>query len=215
MQEMPESPTPPERQSGHSRAAAHAVRAQVIHSQLVASGHRSLSAACVIIVLHVLVYASGLALVGPWPGLWLIWGVGALFVWASLIDIQSFEIPDWATMVLTGAALYWITTDPGTLWLAHVIGAIFWAGSFEIIRRIFIWRRGFDGLGFGDVKLMVPLALLCGPVGTAQMVFLAATAAVAVMLIVAVLRRQVIAKIALPFGPFLCFATWIVWISGL
>ncbi|WP_195818698.1 prepilin peptidase [Roseobacter sp. MH60115] len=212
---MPESSTPPEQQSGHSRAGAHAARAQVIHAQLVASGHRPLSVACASLVLHVLVYASGLALLGPWPGLWLIWGIGALLVWASCVDVQRFEIPDWATVGLTGAALYWIATDPGILWLEHAIGAIFWAGSFEIIRRVFIWRSGFDGLGFGDVKLMAPLALLCGPVGSAQMVFLAATAAVAVMLSVAVLRRQAVANIALPFGPFLCFATWIVWISGL
>lgn len=187
----------------------------MIHAQLVASGHRPLAIACASFVLHVLVYASGLALLGPWPGLWLIWGVGALLVWASCIDVQRFEIPDLATVGLTCAALYWIATDPGVLWLAHMVGAIFWAGSFEVIRRVFIWHRGFDGLGFGDVKLMAPLALLCGPVGTAQMVFVAATAAVAVLLIISRLRRQPLVNIALPFGPFLCFATWINWISEL
>ncbi|WP_159980198.1 prepilin peptidase [Roseobacter cerasinus] len=166
-------------------------------------------------MLHLLVYASGLALLGPWPGIWLIWGIGAALIWASVVDFQRFEIPDLATITLTGLALYWIATDASVLWPEHVIGALFWAAGFEVIRRIFIWRAGFDGLGFGDVKLMIPLALLCGPISAAQMVFLAAVAALGVMAVVVVVRKLPITGVALPFGPFLCFATWITWISML
>lgn len=160
-------------------------------------------------------YASGLVLLGPWPGVWLVWVVGGLLVWASAIDIQRFEIPDWATLGLTGAALYWLAIDTGAFWQAHVIGAVFWFMSFEIIRRVFVWRAGFDGLGFGDVKLIVPLALLCGPAATTQMVLLAAVSALALMFTVAALREQMVTNVALPFGPFLCFAAWITWISRL
>lgn len=187
----------------------------MIHSQLAASQNRSISTVCLAIVLHILGYASGLAMLGPWPGMWLIWGIGSFLVWASVIDFLRFEIPDWATLGATCAALFWMATDPNVLWQAHALGAIFWPISFEVIRRAFMWRSGFDGLGFGDVKLMVPLALLCGPIATADMVLLATITALGLMVAVAALRRQPVANLALPFGPFLCFSAWIVWISEL
>lgn len=95
--------------------------------------------------------------------MWLVWTIGTLFIWASVVDFRKFEIPDLATAGLTCAALYWSVNDHAIPWPAHVLGAMFWPVAFEAIRRVFLWQSGFDGLGFGDVKLMVPLALLCGP----------------------------------------------------
>ncbi|GGX44463.1 hypothetical protein GCM10007385_10510 [Tateyamaria omphalii] len=161
------------------------------------------------------VYASGLALLGPWPGIWLVWAVSAGFIWVSIVDFRQFEIPDLATIGLICAALFWIATDPRVPWQAHIAGAVFWPIGFEAIRRMFLWRSGFDGLGFGDVKLMVPLALFCGPVATANMVLFATLSALGLMLTLAALRRQPITHLAMPFGPFLCFSTWITWVSGL
>ncbi|MBY5934922.1 A24 family peptidase [Tateyamaria omphalii] len=154
-------------------------------------------------------------MLGPWTGTILIWTIGGCLIWASVVDFIRFEIPNFATLGLTCAALYWVATDARVPWQDHVLAAVFWPIAFELIRRVFLWRSGFDGLGFGDVKLMAPIALCCGLIGSAQVVLIAAMAALGFVLISSLWRGRAAIHVALPFGPFLCFAAWVVWISTL
>ncbi len=62
-----------------------------------------------------------------------------------------------------------------------------------------------QGIGFGDVKLMVPLGLLFGPVNTILLLFVAFICGgfVGTYLLV---TKQATLKTAVPFGPFLAGA---------
>lgn len=167
------------------------------------------------VVAHVLAYASLGFWLGPLPGTPLIWAVGGALVWASVIDLRQFEIPDLATLALTLLAVFWMWNDPRVPMVEHLLAGIFWPLAFQLVRQFFLWRRGFDGLGFGDVKLMVPLGLLCGLGGTTDLVLCAALAATLSIGALALVRKQNARILPLPFGPFLCASAWSIWIFSL
>jgi hypothetical protein len=52
-------------------------------------------------------------------------------------------------------------------------------GALWIVREVFFRRRGFDGLGFGDVKLAAAGAMLVGSVGFSLALFTASLAGIA------------------------------------
>jgi prepilin signal peptidase PulO-like enzyme (type II secretory pathway) len=91
--------------------------------------------------------------------------VVAATTWIVWQDSTDFTIPDGAVaaLALVGAASR-IVTDAGGLVLP-LLDAALAGGALWILREVYYRRRGFDGLGFGDVKLAAAGSLLVGLTG--------------------------------------------------
>lgn len=149
--------------------------------------------------------------------MWIGVGLALVLIWISVVDIEQFEIPDAASVVLfiTGGA--YVLLWPDILILDHLLGAVIWPALFWLVGVVYLRWRGVHGLGFGDVKLMAGIALWVGFQGTVLVVLAASLAGIAVLLVYMVVQRGKIAEIgksAVAFGPFLCLSAWAVWLQG-
>ena len=129
-------------------------------------------------------------------------------------DLTSMLIPDRYTAGLAVIAALALLADDATVEtvlmaaaLAAAIGAALFAIGLAYSRI-----RGFDGIGFGDVKLLAASAMLVGPWGIGVQLVLATTAALVFVVIRSVRRgRPLRATTRIPFGAFLAPSAVIVW----
>lgn len=110
---------------------------------------------------------------------------GALVAWVAWQDLADFTIPDGAVLgialvglserLMAGAGLLLPATE--TLLLAAadglIVGGLLWA-----VRELWYRRLGYDGLGFGDVKLGAAAAVLVGAHGFAVGLLVASLAGI-------------------------------------
>jgi leader peptidase (prepilin peptidase)/N-methyltransferase len=145
------------------------------------------------------------------------WLDALLGVWLlalGWIDARRWLLPDSLTLPLVAAGLaaaaLWA---PGDL-VDRAAGAAAGYAGLRAVGWAYRRWRGREGLGGGDAKLLAAAGAWTGASGLASVVFgaaaLALTAAGAMMLMGHGLRRDS----ALPFGPFLAFAAWLVWLFG-
>ncbi|MGH7114774.1 MAG: prepilin peptidase [Stellaceae bacterium] len=129
------------------------------------------------------------------------------------IDVRHWLLPDALTLplILVGLAAA-IAFDPRAL-LDRALGAV--AGYLALRGIAMLYRvvRGRDGLGEGDAKLLAAAGAWVGASGLPQVVLIAALAGLfaAACLRLAGLRLGL--RSAVPFGPFLALATWLVWLG--
>lgn len=148
------------------------------------------------------------------------WAFAALFVLggmlliASFIDLESFLLPD--VLTLPGAALALAAATfllgPGSgpdAWIANgktaLLGAAIGGGGFWLLRVGYKLLRGAEGLGLGDVKLMLLLGALVGPQGLPLTLLLAGITALLASILYMIRSGQG-GKTPIPFGPFLSLA---------
>lgn len=129
-------------------------------------------------------------------------------------DLTSMLIPDRYTLGLAVIAALALLADGATAWdllIAAASALAIGAGLFAI-SLAYGWARGFDGIGFGDVKLLAASAVLVGPWGIGLQLVLATTAALTFVVIRSVRRgRRLRATTRIPFGAFLAPSAVIVW----
>lgn len=143
--------------------------------------------------------------------------IAAMVGWIAWQDIRDFTIPDGplvAIAVLGAALRLGMAGDlPGES-LAIGVDAFLCGGALLAIREGFYRLKGFDGLGFGDVKLAAAGGILVGTEGFAH-ALLAASALGLVLVFVLSLRRRMPPLDRLPFGALLAPACGIVWALSL
>jgi len=134
----------------------------------------------------------------------LLMAIVAVLVVIVVYDLRHLIIPDELVIVLTGLALarlgYLTILSESTLWSfgLTLLGAV---GASAFFALVWYGTSG-RGLGFGDVKLAAPLALLVGSAGVFSTVVLSfwIGAVVSVGLLLAgKLARSTQGKTALPF----------------
>jgi leader peptidase (prepilin peptidase) / N-methyltransferase len=141
-------------------------------------------------------------------------GLQIYFLWSLLvvtyIDIDFRIIPDrfslgnWGLAV--AAALYF--DDPG-LW-PGLFGGLLGFGMFFLLAWGYEKLKGVEGLGFGDVKMMGWLGTWLGLEWVPFIIFVASVSGLVVGLIQMRKSKEGLQS-ALPFGPFLAFATLVAW----
>lgn len=159
----------------------------------------------------------GLALAvvyGPgWPFV-VLFVLGGLLLTASFIDLEAFLLPDVITLPGAVLALFASTflLGPGSgpdAWLANgqtaLWGAGLGGGGFWLLRLGYRALRGGEGLGLGDVKLMLLIGALTGPQGLPLTLLLAGITALLAALI-HMARTGQGHQAPIPFGPFLSLA---------
>lgn len=148
------------------------------------------------------------------------WGVyllmGALLITASVIDLESFLLPDVLTIPGTVLALLAATFLLGQgphldRFTDALMGLAVGGGVFYLLHLGYRLLRGAEGLGLGDVKLMCLIGALCGPQSLPFVILVGAVSALAASAFWLV-KSSDGARTPVPFGPFLAFAAlaWII-----
>jgi leader peptidase (prepilin peptidase)/N-methyltransferase len=159
--------------------------------------------------------------VAAWAALtvsgWLLW-TSCLLGWTLLalaaIDFKYFLLPDFLTLPLIAAGLFVIWALDSPVLLPHAIGAV--AGfAFVVAIRYLYWKlRGREGMGLGDAKLLSASGAWVSWESLTSVVLIAALSALAFTLFSAARSGRISLADRVPFGAFLCFGTWIVWLYG-
>ncbi len=97
---------------------------------------------------------------------------------------------------------------------AAIIGAALGYAAFRAIDIIFQRVRGREGLGQGDAKLLAAIGAWGGWIALPFVVFIGASATLAVVAARRVAGRTINDQTEIPFGPGLCLAGFVVLIYG-
>lgn len=170
-------------------------------------------------------YPAMEALYGLWGlGLALVYGpglafavhmfFGGLFLVASFIDLDSYILPDILTLPGAVLALAAGSLALGLGWQESFLGAGIGAGMFLAVQRLYRGLRGQEGLGTGDVKLMLSIGALGGPMALPLVLTVGATSALAASLFYVLRPGSKGMQTRIPFGPFLCLGSMVNTLFG-
>ncbi|MFP4399749.1 MAG: prepilin peptidase [Desulfonatronovibrio sp.] len=137
-----------------------------------------------------------------------------LLIIASFIDLELFILPDIIT--LPGAALaFGASFFLPISWQASLLGALIGAGFFLFLQKSYQTIKKIEGLGTGDIKLMLMLGALTGWQGLPVMIFLSAVLGLLGALFYMKKSRNTQAmQTPVPFGPFLALGAVIYILYG-
>jgi leader peptidase (prepilin peptidase)/N-methyltransferase len=156
---------------------------------------------------------SGFSL--PWPFAIASTLLGALMIAGADVDSRVFLLPDTVTLggTVSGivAAFTLSAGEPLSSALGAGIQALGTAAAVALVRWTYSQYKGYEGLGFGDVKLAAAVGAWL-PLQAIPLCFALATCAALVTVIAERLRgRQIDGTMKLPFGAFLCPALWLIY----
>lgn len=147
------------------------------------------------------------------PLFWLLVALALIIVFFT--DVVYMIIPDEAVVFLTIITLLYRITlvGFGAMQLRDVwLMLLSTLGACGFLYLLWFFTKG-KGIGFGDVKLMVPLSLLLGWPRTLVAVFLAFVIG-AFFGVILLTIKKVKLKQAIPFGPFLIIGALISLVWG-
>ncbi len=131
---------------------------------------------------------------------------------ASFIDLEIFILPDIIT--LPGAALAFLASFILPIsWQDSLFGAIIGAGLFLLIQRSYRAIKKIDGLGTGDIKIMLMLGALTGWQGLPILIFSSAAMGLVAAIFYMKAGTAQTMQTPIPFGPFLALGAiiYILW----
>jgi len=130
----------------------------------------------------------------------------------ALFDIRSFRLPNvlTATLFIAGAVFAFILPRFGLA--DHLIGGAVGLVFFPLLNFGYKSLRGRDGIGLGDAKLLAAIGVWLGWQGLPVVLLVASLTGLAVGIIGGASKGGSISQSKIPFGPFLCLGTWIIWL---
>jgi leader peptidase (prepilin peptidase)/N-methyltransferase len=147
---------------------------------------------------------------GTWLDSLLGWWLLAL----GWIDLRRWLLPDVLTLPLVVAGLLAaVILDPEQL-TDRSLGAALGYLGFRLIASAYRAVRGREGLGQGDAKLLAASGAWVGASALPQVILGAAVSALLAAGCLRLAGMRLAAHSALPFGPFLALATWLIWVFG-
>ena len=130
------------------------------------------------------------------------------------IDWQLLRLPDILTLPLLGLGLAATLLEAPDALLSSVIGALAGYLALRLIDEGYRRLRGHEGLGQGDAKLLAAGGAWLGWEALPWVVLLAAFVGLALALLQRARGVALTRDTALPFGPPLALAIWIVRLHG-
>jgi leader peptidase (prepilin peptidase) / N-methyltransferase len=147
-------------------------------------------------------------------GIWLDCLLGWWLLALAWIDLRRWLLPDALTLPLVIAGLAAAAAfDPERL-TERALGAAVGYLSLRLVALIYRGLRGREGLGGGDAKLLAASGAWVGAGALPLLVLIAATSALMAAAGLRLVGIRLGARSALPFGPFLAVATWLIWLFG-
>jgi len=141
-----------------------------------------------------------------------------LLLWLSYIDIRERRLPNKLVLVVAGIGLAYSATlsfyfSQPSLLKQSLLGPLYSGGPALALALGYLFIRGKEGFGMGDVKLLAALGFFFGPIGLWLLPIACVAAALVQIscLIVAKLslpsgKRQKARRQAFAFGPYIAFA---------
>lgn len=127
-------------------------------------------------------------------------------------DLETERLPDIVTLPGLAVGLAWsIFGPPG--FVDGLVGAALGAGVLLAIRWLWLWWKGVDGMGLGDVKMLAMVGAFLGWRQIWVVLFLASLAGALVGVSLTVLRGRSLQS-RLPFGTFLALAAFAASVWG-
>lgn len=148
---------------------------------------------------------------GPTPDFLFLLVLTSLFLVASGIDLKTRILPDAITLPAAAMALAWASWRGDAM--DAFLGAVLGTGVFWLIAWGYEKRTGTEGLGLGDVKLMLPIGAMAGVLKLPLVILGASLAALAAFGVLALMDRN-LREGRLPLGPFLAAAAYVDWCWG-
>jgi len=162
--------------------------------------------------------ACGVALVAVavdgGPDAWLDCLVGWGLLTLGWIDLRSWLLPDALTLPLVVAGLAVAVIRDADFLFDHALGAALGYLILVAVATLYRLLRGREGLGQGDAKLLAASGAWLGASLLPQVIAVAALSALGVAGCLRLAGMPLGAQSALPFGPFLAIATWVLWLHG-
>ena len=144
----------------------------------------------------------------------------AILIAVTYIDIRHYIIPDQLSIYTTPfaivamAGLDYLGFEGAISVKESIIGSVFGGGVLGGVALLWWLIRGIEGMGMGDVKLLLLIGAVLGPWPAIPFVlFVSAMLAVGFMLPIQLLQGGGMSK-ALPYGPFLAWASILYILHG-
>ncbi len=142
-------------------------------------------------------------------GLWILYTGMAL----SLIDLDHQILPDVITLPGTIVGILLGSLNPALGFWQSCLGAAVGAGGIFIVAKSYELIRNREGLGFGDVKYLGFIGAVVGWQGVVWVIAIASVVGALVGIAIIFLRKKTL-TLAIPFGPFLALAAFVITLWG-
>lgn len=158
-----------------------------------------------------------LAVDGPAADHWIRTGLLGLYLVAILaavcaIDARFGIIPDALVAALAAGGLAAVLLEDPANAPQRMLEAAIAGAALGVFRFCYRWLRGYDGMGFGDVKFLAAGTLWVGLTAVPLVVLIAVASALASIVLLKLQRQQVGGTSAIAFGPHLAVGLWLAWI---
>jgi leader peptidase (prepilin peptidase)/N-methyltransferase len=132
----------------------------------------------------------------------------------SAIDLITHRLPDLITLPLTALGLIAtpLVLEASPWWQVASAGLGF--ALMAGVAFAYTKLRGRPGLGLGDAKLLAAAGAWLGAEALPSVLLWACGSALLALLLRAWRTGALSAQTRVPFGPFLAFGTWLVWLYG-
>jgi len=147
----------------------------------------------------------------------------AMLVAMTFIDLRHYIIPDEFSIYAApfGIAGVALVTAMGAShpvmavsWQASFLGSALGGGSLGAIMLAYWLIRREEGMGLGDVKLLMMMGAFLGPLPAIPFILIVSSMAGALVGLPMALIGNKGLRVAIPFGPFLAFAAILYVLHG-
>ncbi len=150
-----------------------------------------------------------------WPRL-MVAGFYLIAVLAAVcaIDARYGIIPNSLVLAVAAGGLLWVLiAGEGDLLQRGFETTLFFIAAC-LFRNAYRWVRGYDGLGFGDVKFAAAGVLWIGIEGIPGWLLVAVFSALASLVILRAEGHDLDGNLEISFGPHLAAGLWVSWVAG-
>ena len=127
-------------------------------------------------------------------------------LWLTVIDFKHMILPN--ILNYSGLALGLLLAPYHELsYLESFLGAILGFGLFYAIYYTYTKLRGFEGMGFGDVKFLAMIGAWVGALNLPLVLLAASFTGILAFIVRGIFTRKG-GDIPMPFGPFLAAGCW-------
>ncbi len=127
-----------------------------------------------------------------------------LLVWASLIDLKEFRLPDWITLplIVSGVIFNTVSTNNFCSTAEALLGIMIGYGLLRLVDECYFKITKRHGIGQGDAKLLAAIGATLGWQAIFPILCFASILGLIVGLILIKFKRLTLQN-PIPFGPFL------------
>jgi leader peptidase (prepilin peptidase)/N-methyltransferase len=130
------------------------------------------------------------------------------------IDARYGIIPDSLVAILAAGGLLQTCLAGESGLPERVLEAVAVLAAAALFRASYRWIRGFDGLGFGDVKFVAAATLWIGIYAVPVLLLIAVLSALISLVIMRAEGHDLHGRQAVSFGPHLAVGLWLTWVAG-